>query len=594
MNPVNPVNSVNPVNPVTGRTLLPTSFRGRFLFVVFGAAVVPLALIGVWLTRSVVRAGEDLLRSELDQSLGKISAGVVERWSYQRGDLELLVKNEAASRLLGAGSSDVLTPDDSEYFAQLFVSVSKTIPAFEYRDAGGGVRWASPAPSVDTRDTRGQGVSSSSALPAGTVDTRGERVTSSATGPTMTVRLPIDSAPGGARLGEMIAHVSVAALMPIDSSLRLPNGAKLQWVQRATGLSLLPAFAPDSLLGRDRFTTMKVEWLAVHRTLADPEIDLILAAPLGAYVQPFERVARTGAVTLALVSLLALLVSAFLTTRLTSSLERLAVAADAVASGDLAHRVDGRGAAEVGRVAAAFNSMTESLRRTLAELSKRQALAAAGEFAVSLSHEVRNGLTAVRVDLQRAEEKTAEGTPGRALIARALENVKRLDGTVSGSLRVARSGRNPRRRLDLGPVVAAAAQSAESTFTEHGATLSPLAGSSTPAWVLGDAIALEQLLLNLLLNSAQAMGPGGRASVLVDVDGSDVRVVVTDTGSGIAPVDLNRVLDPFFSTKADGTGLGLPIARQIAAAHGGSLRIESVAGEGTRVEVLLPLAAAPS
>ncbi len=339
---------------------------------------------------------------------------------------------------------------------------------------------------------------------------------------------------------------------------------------------------------------MNIDWLAVHRALADPEIDLILAAPLGAYVQPFERVARTGAVTLALVSLLALALSAFLTKRLTSSLEQLAVAADAVASGDLDHRVDGRGADEVRRVAAAFNSMTESLRRTLAELSKRQALAAAGEFAASLSHEVRNGLTAVRVDLQRAEEKTGDGAPSRPLIARALENVKRLDGTVSGSLRVARSDRNPRRRLDLGPVVAVAARSAESTFTEHGTTLSSLTSSSTTAWVLGDAIALEQLFLNLLLNSAQAMGPGGRASVTVEIDGSDVRIVVTDTGGGILPADLEHVLDPFFSTKADGTGLGLPIARQIAAAHGGSLTIESVPGEGTRVEVRLPLAAAPS
>ena len=207
---------------------------------------------------------------------------------------------------------------------------------------------------------------------------------------------------------------------------------------------------------------------------------------------------------------------------------------------------------------------------------------------------MRNGLTAVRVDLQRAEEKTAEDAPGRPLIARALENVKRLDGTVSGSLRVARSGRSPRRRLDLGPVVAAAAQSAESTFAEHGATLSALTSPGPPAWVLGDAIALEQLLLNLLLNSAQAMEPGGRASVTVEIDGSDVRVVVTDTGGGISADDLEHVLDPFFSTKAEGTGLGLPIARQIAAAHGGSLKIESVLGDGTRVEVRLPLAAAPS
>jgi signal transduction histidine kinase len=187
----------------------------------------------------------------------------------------------------------------------------------------------------------------------------------------------------------------------------------------------------------------------------------------------------------------------------------------------------------------------------------------------------------------------AEDAPDRPLIARALENVQRLDGTVSGSLRVARNGRSPHRRLDLGLVVAAAAQSAESTFVAHGATLVPSTGSA-PAWVLGDGIAIQQLLLNLLLNSAQAMRPGDRASVSLEVDASDVRIVVADTGAGIAANDLPHVFDPFFSTKVDGTGLGLPIARQMATAHGGSLRIESVGGDGTRVEVRLPRAAAPS
>jgi signal transduction histidine kinase len=565
----------------------PTSFRGRFLLVVFFAAVVPLTLIGVWLTRSAVRSGEDLLRSELDQSLEKIAVPVATRWTYRRGDLVLLASNEAARRLLANDPSVPLSPGDARYLEALAASVSQTIPDFEYRDATGGLRWSSsPPPPVDTMGTSGR-------RPPDAIGDRGQGTAPAATDPTMTVRLPIISA-AGARLGEVAAHVSLSALVPIDSSIRLPSGARLQVVDRALGLSLLPPFAPDEVLHQDRFTATNDDWLAVHRSLSDPPIDLILAAPLDAFVQPFERVARRGVLVLALVGLLALALSAFLTGRLTSSLKQLAVAADAVAKGDLDHRVNARGADEVGRVAAAFNSMTESLRHSLAELSKRQALAAAGEFAVSLSHEVRNGLTAVKVDLQRAQEQTGEDAPSRPLIGRALENVKRLDGTVTSSLRVARSGRGPRRRFDLGPVVAAAAQSAASTFSEHGATLTPSTSSGTTTWLLGDAIALEQLLLNLLLNAAQALGPGGRASLTVEIDGADVRIVVTDSGAGIAREDLEHVLDPFFSTKAEGTGLGLPIARQIAAAHGGSLTIESMPGHGTRVEVRLPLAAAPS
>ena len=253
---------------MTRRPTLPTSFRGRFLLVVFFAAVVPLALIGAWLTRSVVRAGEDLLRSELDQSLEKISAPVATRWSYRRGDLGLLANNEVATRVLAGVPSAALTPGDADYLGQLFASVSQTIPAFEYRDATGGVRWSSAAAPLDTADARGQGAAPDA------IDAQGQRAAQSAIGPTMAVRLPIASATEGARLGDVVAQVSLAALIPIDSSIRLPNGARLQAVQRDTGWSLLPAFAPHSLLGQTRFTVMNVEWLAVHRTLADPEIDL--------------------------------------------------------------------------------------------------------------------------------------------------------------------------------------------------------------------------------------------------------------------------------------------------------------------------------
>jgi signal transduction histidine kinase len=554
------------------RAALPRSFRGRFLLVVLLAAVVPLALIGVWLTRSVVRAGEDLLHSELDQSLQKVADGVEPRWSYRSADLALLANNEVARRVLASTVSSAVAPADSEYLARAFASVAHAIPSVEYRNTAGDVRWASPTRVVDTADARGQGAGQSAA------------------GPTMNVRIPISAADGSAPVGELIARVDLASLVPIDSSLRLPNGAKMQIVQRATGLSLLPTFAPDSLLVRNRFSVDGAGWLAVRRELTDPEVTLIMAAPLGAYVEPFERAARTGVITLAIVALLALMLSAFVTARLTASLEQLAVAADAVAGGDLEHRVNGGGTDEVGRVGAAFNSMTESLRRTLSELSHRQALAAVGEYAASLSHEVRNALTGVRIDLQHAEEKTAPDASNRVQIARALDSVKRLDRVVTSSLRVARSGRVARRRVDLRDVLTRASQGAESAFAERGAELgSNLGGAS--AWIQGDALALEELFLNLLLNAAQALSSGGTAQLSLEIDDRVAVVVVRDSGPGIPAEDLPRVLDPFFSTKVAGTGLGLPIARQIALAHGGSLEVESSAGDGTRVEVRLPLSA---
>src|SRR5204862_2753600 len=119
-------------------------------------------------------------------------------------------------------------------------------------------------------------------------------------------------------------------------------------------------------------------WLAVRRSIADPPIDLVVAAPRRRYVTPFQSATRTGVGAVMVVSLFAILLAAYLTRRVTASLEALADAATAVAGGELDRRVDANGTVEVQRVAAAFNSMTESLRVTLGALSQRQALAAVG------------------------------------------------------------------------------------------------------------------------------------------------------------------------------------------------------------------------
>jgi len=130
---------------------------------------------------------------------------------------------------------------------------------------------------------------------------------------------------------------------------------------------------------------------------------------------------------------------------------------------------------------------------------------------------------------------------------------------------------------------------AEASFTDRGAELEVLA-DGPPVELHGDAPALEQLFLNLLFNASEALRPDGRARVELE-RGADVAVVkVIDSGVGIQPDALALLGTPFYSTKQGGTGLGLPIARRIAAAHGGDLQVESTPGQGTTVTVRLPVA----
>jgi signal transduction histidine kinase len=107
-------------------------------------------------------------------------------------------------------------------------------------------------------------------------------------------------------------------------------------------------------------------------------------------------------------------------------------------------------------------------------------------------------------------------------------------------------------------------------------------------FVWGDASALRQLVLNLLLNAAQALGDGGQITVTRRVAGQQVVISVRDDGEGMTPELLAKVREPFFSTKSGGTGLGLAIAERIARAHGGLLEIESHPGQGTEVRVSVP------
>ncbi|MFN2316310.1 MAG: PAS domain-containing sensor histidine kinase, partial [Gemmatimonadales bacterium] len=275
----------------------------------------------------------------------------------------------------------------------------------------------------------------------------------------------------------------------------------------------------------------------------------------------------------------------------THSLEELATATQAVADGDLDRTVSERSDSEVGRVGHAFNAMTESLRGTLRRLSQREALAAVGEFASSLAHEVRNPLTAIRIDLQRLDETLPMESPLRTNLQRALREVQRLDQTVTGALRVARSGNITMHLIDLRVPLDRALEVAKPAFEQRRGNLRPTEIGNDPLTVWGDENALEQVFLNVLLNAAQALDLEGEAGVTVTVNAGSAQVDIWDTGAGIDPEHVAQVFDPFVSTKSDGTGLGLSVARQIVVAHGGSISIDSAVEAGTTVSVRLPLAA---
>lgn len=542
------------------------SLRTKVLLIVLLGAVLPLAIVGWWLTGTAVRSGRALLRDQLSVAIGDIAADARGKWTLRAGELQLLANNSVVQAALTAPAARLALPD-SVYLLQLFAAVHNAIPSVTYVDVSGRERW-----SFHDSET---GVGADSALNHVRMFAGQSR--------TFPVEMPVRAESRGV-IGTLRARVRLSGVLASDSGQHVVPGAVFA-VLDARGVVF--SSAPDSL--DLAIPGAHPGWEIVGRALEEPPLRLMLAAPSAPFVQPFERAARLGLGVLMAVALIALLISVILTGRVTGSLERMAVAAEAVAAGDLKRRVEVSGGDEVGRLGDAFNAMTESLRRTLAELSQQRAMAAVGEFAASLSHEVRNSLTAIRIDLQHTVRQLPDDSTATPLVTRTLDTVRRLDATVTGALRVARSGQHPMKRVDLACLLRQAMTSAEPSFAASEATLEPLALGSGPMEVDGDAAALEQLFLNLLLNAAQALSAGGHARV--DVHAVDDRVVVriSDDGSGIESGELAEMGTVLHSTKPDGTGLGLPIARRIAAAHGGDLRIESVAGDGTTVTVTLPI-----
>ncbi|MES2306596.1 MAG: ATP-binding protein [Gemmatimonadota bacterium] len=400
----------------------------------------------------------------------------------------------------------------------------------------------------------------------------------------------LDSALTKAALGVTKARLTAESIVPSGTVGADLLGALLVAVDRRTGAVLGEWPLDRSLLDGDHFESGGERWLVRRREVQEPAITLIAAAPLSTYTVPFERAARKGALAILIVALGGLTVATVLTRRMTNSMESLAAATQAVASGDLDRRVREDTTDEVGRVGRAFNAMTESLRGTLQELSQRQSLAAVGEFAAALSHEIRNPLTSIRIDLQRVQEKLPADSTLRTPLERALREVDRLDQTVSGALRIARSGHIGSDLVDLRVPLQRAIEVARVSFDQRRARLHEPALGDAPVPIRGDEAALEQTFLNILLNAAHALAESGEATVTVEGVTSGVRVTVRDTGVGIPAEQLESVFDPFYTTKSDGTGLGLSVARQIVSAHGGHIRIRSTAGEGTAVEIDLPIA----
>lgn len=248
---------------------------------------------------------------------------------------------------------------------------------------------------------------------------------------------------------------------------------------------------------------------------------------------------------------------------------------------------------EVEGLAVFFKDLTQVEQREEQE-RLRDRLAALGQMAASMAHEIRNPLASIDVTatlLRRKLDASDEGA--QRLVAKILDEIERLNETVTQGLEFARSISPERVRQPLAPLLDSALAEAESRFPGHGVTIERHFDDATPEVPI-DRNFVQQVFVNLAVNAFQAMESRGTLRVTVrpvarpDLAAHAAEVLVADDGPGIPAEVRDKLFYPFVTTKKQGSGIGLAMARKIIECHDGFIDVTSELGEGTTFRVRLP------
>ena len=232
-----------------------------------------------------------------------------------------------------------------------------------------------------------------------------------------------------------------------------------------------------------------------------------------------------------------------------------------------------------------------ALQRTSDERLERASKAAAlGTLAIGVAHEISTPLGVITARVEQLQPKVAGDEKLSGAVTAIASQAERIRQVIRGLLGLARGDAPSAERIEPSGVVSEAVALVRHRIDSAGIGLTESIGNALPS-IIGDQKLLEHAVVNLLLNACDACKhTGGTITVKAVEDGGDVAIVVEDSGIGISGSDVERALEPFFTTKAreGGAGLGLAIAREIVSNHRGTLTLAPMPGRGTRATIRLP------
>ncbi len=363
-----------------------------------------------------------------------------------------------------------------------------------------------------------------------------------------------------------------------------------------------PADAYRALELRNEGTTVTreqigtLDFLVAGTRMTARQLDAILTVPLASRAQEIESQIDTLDRRVLLAALLFILAGAgigySMAERIADPVNRLTRATRRVARGELDARVIATSSDELGRLVQDFNRMARDLQRQRDELERTHRLEAWAEMARQVAHEIKNPLTPIQLNAEHLRRVNADrGEPLSPIleqsVATILTQVTLLRQIASEFSSFASSPTVQPARADIADLLREIVEPYRTALTGQIDFDIHVPPDLPPVHV--DRTLVTRALTNIIENALHAMASRGTLTIVAQPDGELVRIGVSDTGAGMDADALARAFEPYFSTKASGTGLGLPIAKRNVELNGGTIAISSDRDRGTTVEMSLPI-----
>ena len=340
-------------------------------------------------------------------------------------------------------------------------------------------------------------------------------------------------------------------------------------------------------------------YMVAATPVAARQLEAMLTVPLTSRQQEIEREIDTLDRRVLLAALLFILAGAgigySMAERIADPVNRLTRATRRIARGDLDARIAATSSDELRRLVEDFNQMAGELQRQQRELERTHRLEAWAEMARQVAHEIKNPLTPIQLNAEHlrrvhADRRQPLGPVLEECVATILQQVKLLRQIASEFSSFASSPTAKRTNVDLAALLREIVDPYRRGLSDRIRFDVELPAGLPPVHV--DRTLISRALTNLVENALHAMPGTGALQVAAKHADGVVRVTVADTGVGMDKEALTRAFEPYFSTKATGTGLGLPIAKRNVELNGGTIEVTSERDRGTRVEITLPVAGA--